>query len=153
MANNSINIVNRKARYEYEVLDTFEAGIVLQGCEVKSVRAGKVSLAEAFCRFVGNELFLVNCNISPYPQAGVNLSLSPTRQRKLLLSRAELRRLHGKVTTKGLTIIPLRIYSKGSLMKVEIALVRGKKATDKRKTIRARDLQRESRNLKGKLKV
>ncbi len=153
MANVSINIVNRKARYEYEVLDTFEAGIVLQGCEVKSVRAGKASLAEAFCRFIGNELFLVNCNISPYPQAGVNLSLSPTRQRKLLLNRAELRRLHGKVTTKGSTIIPLRIYSKGSLMKVEIALVRGKKATDKRKTIRARDLQRKSRNLKGKLKV
>lgn len=153
MNNGSINIVNRKARYEYEVLDTFEAGIVLQGCEVKSVRAGKVSLAEAFCRFTGNELFLVNCNISPYPQAGVSLSLSPTRQRKLLLNRAELRRLHGKVTTKGLTIIPLRIYSKGSLMKIEIALVRGKKATDKRKTIRERDLQRESRNLKGKLKV
>lgn len=153
MANDSINIVNRKARYEYEILDTFEAGIVLQGCEVKSVRAGKVSLAEAFCRFVGNELFLVNCNISPYPQAGVSQILSPTRQRKLLLNRAELRRLHGKVTTKGLTIIPLRIYSKGSLMKLEIALVRGKKAADKRKTIRERDLQRESRNLKGKLKV
>lgn len=153
MANDSINIVNRKARYEYEILDTFEAGIVLQGCEVKSVRAGKVSLAEAFCRFVGNELFLVNCNISPYPQARVSQILSPTRQRKLLLNRAELRRLHGKVTTKGLTIIPLRIYSKGSLMKLEIALVRGKKAADKRKTIRERDLQRESRNLKGKLKV
>ncbi len=153
MANERTNIVNRKARYEYEILDAFEAGIALHGCEVKSVRAGKVSLAEAFCRFVGSELFLVNCNISPYPQAGTHAALSPTRQRKLLLNRAELRRLHSKVTTRGLTIIPLRIYNKASLMKVEIALVRGKKAADKRKTIRERELRRESRNLKGKLKV
>jgi SsrA-binding protein len=153
MADERVNIINRKARYEYEILDTYEAGIVLEGSEVKSVRAGKVSLAEAYCRFIGNELFLVDCHITPYAQAGTHSALSPTRSRKLLLKKTELRRLHGKVTTKGLTIVPLRIYASERLMKVEIALARGKKTADKRKTIRDRDLQRESRGLKGKLRV
>ncbi len=153
MADERVNIFNRKARYEYEILDTFEAGIVLEGSEVKSVRAGKVSLAEAYCRFIASELFLVDCHITPYAQAGTHSALSPTRSRKLLLKKAELRRLHGKVTTKGLTIVPLRIYASKRLMKVEIALARGKKTADKRKTIRDRDLQRESRGLNGKLRV
>jgi SsrA-binding protein len=148
-----INIVNRKARFEYEILDTYEAGVVLEGSEVKSVRAGKVSLAEAYCRFIETELFLVDCHITPYSQAGTHALLSPTRMRKLLLKRYELRRLNEKVTTRGLTIVPLRIYSHDRLIKVEIALARGKKLTDKRKTIRDRDLQREARGLKGKLRV
>ncbi len=153
MAGETVNITNRKARFQYEILETFEAGLQLKGSEVKSVRAGQVSLAEAYCKFEENELYLVSCRIAPYSSAGTHEELSPIRPRKLLLRRTELRRLLGRVTTRGLTIVPLRVYNKGRLMKLEIGLARGKKAADKRQAIKERDLQREAQAHKGKFHV
>ncbi len=145
MAGEKVNIANRKARFQYEILEEFEAGIALAGSEVKSVRLGNISLSEAYCKFVDGELFLVDCRISPYKQAGAHTDLSPTRPRKLLLRAAQLKRLQQKVTTKGLTIVPLRVYNSGRLIKVEIGLARGKRVGDKRETIRRRDEEREAR--------
>jgi len=153
VAGEKVNIVNRKARFNYEVLSTREAGIALAGSEVKSIRAGKVSLQEAYCKFDGGELFLVDCHIAPYAQAGTHAKLSPTRPRKLLLRKHELARLKSVVSEKGLTIIPLRMYNRGPYMKLEIALVRGKKRVDKRRTIKERDLKREQQRLGGRLRI
>ncbi len=145
MAGERVNITNRKARFQYELLEEFEAGIELMGCEVKSVRLGNISLDEAYCRFMDGELFLVDCRISPYKQAGSQPDLSPTRPRKLLLRAAQLKRLQQKVATKGLTIVPLRVYNSGRLIKVEIGLARGKTVGDKRETIKRRDDERAAR--------
>ncbi len=145
MGGATINITNRKARFRYEILNRYEAGLALKGSEVKSIRAGKISLAQAYCKFVSDELYLFDCHIASYPQAGTHERLSPTRPRKLLLHRSQLRRLQGQVATRGLTVVPLRVYDKGRRMKVEIGLARGKKAVDKRRTIKERDLEREAR--------
>jgi len=153
MGSGTVNITNRKARFKYEILERYEAGIALKGSEVKSVRAGKVSLAEAYCRFADNELFLLDCHIAHYPQAGTHGVLSPTRPRKLLLHRSQLKRLHGHVATRGLTIVPLRIYDKEGRVKIEIGLARGKKAVDKRRTLKERDIQREERTHGRKLRL
>ena len=153
MGSGTINITNRKARFKYEILDRYEAGIALKGSEVKSVRAGKVSLAEAYCRFVKDELFLLDCHIARYPQAGTHEVVSPTRPRKLLLHRSQLKRLHAQVATRGLTIVPLRVYDKDGRVKVEVGLARGKKAVDKRRTIKERDIQREERAHRRRLKL
>jgi len=153
MGSGTINITNRKARFKYEILDRYEAGIALKGSEVKSVRAGGVSLAEAYCRFVVDELFLFDCHITRYPQAGTHEVLPPTRPRKLLLHRSQLKRLHGQVATRGLTIVPLRIYDQDGRVKVEIGLARGKKAFDKRRTIKERDIEREERTHRRKLRL
>lgn len=136
-------IVNKKARYDYEVLDQLEAGIALTGSEVKSLRSGKASLNEAYAVVRDNEVFLVGCNISPYPMAGY-AQHKPTRERKLLLHRREIRKLVGKVTQKGLTLVPLKLFfNDRGLVKVQLALVRGKTHSDKRADIRKRDDQRE----------
>ncbi|MCD6282788.1 SsrA-binding protein SmpB [bacterium] len=153
MGSGTINITNRKARFKYEILDRYEAGLALKGSEVKSVRAGGISLAEAYCRFVQNELFLFDCHIAPYPQAGRHGVLPPTRPRKLLLHRSQLKRLQGQVATRGLTIVPLRVYDKEGRVKVEIGLARGKKAVDKRRTIKKRDIEREERTHRRKLRL
>lgn len=153
MGSGTINIANRKARFKYEILDRYEAGIALKGSEVKSVRTGGVSLAEAYCKFVEDELFLFDCHIARYPQAGTHAVLPPTRPRKLLLHWSQLKRLHGKVATRGLTIVPLRIYDKEGRVKVEIGLARGKKAADKRRTIKERDIEREERTHRRKLRL
>ena len=136
-------IRNKKARVNYEVLEQVEAGIALTGSEVKSLRNGKASLEEAYAVIRDGEVFLRSCNISPYPQAGY-AQHEPTRERKLLLHRREIRKLAGKVTQKGLTLVPLKMYfNERGIVKVLIGLVRGKKLHDKRETIKRRDQQRE----------
>lgn len=133
---------NRKARFNYEILETYEAGVVLTGPEVKSVRAGHISLAEAFATVRGNEIMLTNAHISPYKPAGEN-NAEPTRPRKLLLKKNEINHLIGKVKESNLTLIPLKVYSKNNLIKMEIALAHGKKKYDKREQIKKREQERE----------
>lgn len=141
-------VTNRKARFEYEILDKIEAGIVLKGTEVKSVRAGHVSLQESYATPHGGELFLEGCTIQPYEQGNINNHI-PTRSRKLLLHKKELTKLLKRVAEKGLTLVPLAIYFKGSRLKVEIGLARGKKLYDKRETTKQRDVERSLRRGEG----
>ena len=138
----SIVVRNRKARHEYEVLEKQEAGIVLTGTEVKSLRAGKANLQDAFARFDRGELWLYNLHISPYEQ-GNRFNHDPLRPRKLLLQKRELRKLVGQVEQQGLTLVPLDIYFRRGIAKATIALVRGKKLHDKRQDLRKRDAERE----------
>jgi SsrA-binding protein len=133
---------NRKARHEYFILDTYEAGIALQGSEIKSIRAGQISLAEAYVQIDGNEAWLVEAHIAPYSHAGA-FNHEPRRPRRLLLHRAEIRRLFTEVRQKGITVIPLRVYLKEGRAKVEIATAKGKMLSDKRQAIARRDAERE----------
>jgi len=134
--------VNRRARFEYEILETFEAGMVLKGTEVKSLRQGQASIKEAFGDIAAGEVFLVDSHIPPYTLGNIH-NHEPKRRRKLLLGRREIRRLAGKTSEKGLTLVPLRIYFRRGLAKIELALARGKKIHDKRETIRRREAKRE----------
>jgi len=141
---------NRRARFEYEILDTYEAGIVLRGPEVKSLRAGKASLTDAYAVVRRGEMYLVNAHINPYEQAGRENSES-RRERKLLLHRREIARLGGDISEKGFTVVPLSLYFKDGHAKVELALARGKKLHDKRETIRRREEDREvQRTMRGR---
>jgi SsrA-binding protein len=133
---------NRKASHEYFLLEHLEAGISLQGTEIKSVRAGQISLAEAYIRLDGREAWLEDAHIAPYEQAG-QFNHPPRRPRKLLLHRKEIWRLWNQVRQKGVTVIPTRVYLKEGRAKVEIAVAKGKKLYDKREAIAKRDLQRE----------
>jgi SsrA-binding protein len=133
---------NRKARHDYHIDETFEAGIVLTGTEVKSVRDTRVNLKDSYARVERNELFLYNMHISPYEQ-GNRFNHEPLRIRKLLMHKGEIGRLAGKVKEKGYTLVPLKIYLKRGLIKVELGLGRGKKSYDKRQTIAERDSKRE----------
>jgi SsrA-binding protein len=133
---------NRKARHEYEVLETWEAGIVLQGTEVKALRDGRANLQDAFARVDRGEMWLYNLHISPYEQ-GNRFNHDPLRVRKLLLHRRELLKLVGKVDQKGLTLVPLDLHFRRGVAKATIALVRGKKLHDKREDLKKRDAQRE----------
>jgi SsrA-binding protein len=133
---------NRKARYQYHFHDTFEAGLVLQGSEIKSIRAGRVSLQEGFVGFEDGEAWLVNVHIAPYDPASRE-NHEPRRRRKLLLHRREIDRLRGRAQEKGYTVVPTRLYLKDGRAKVEIALARGKQQYDKRQTIAKRDSQRD----------
>ena len=133
---------NRKARFEYEILDTFEAGIALLGPEVKSLRAGNANLTDAYAIVRRGEVFLVNAHIGPYDQAG-RANAAPRRERKLLLHRAEIGRLTGRVAERGFTLVPIALYFKDGRAKVELGLARGKKTHDKRQTIRERESARE----------
>jgi SsrA-binding protein len=135
---------NRKARHEYEVLDTFEAGLVLRGPEVKSLREGKVGFQDAFARVEGGEVWLHSLHISPYEQAN-RFNEDPLRPRKLLLHRQEILRLVGKVEEKGLTLIPLTIYFRRGYAKVTLALARGRKTYDKREKLRRKTQEDEAR--------
>ena len=141
-AGTSIAVRNRKARHEYQVLETWQAGIVLQGTEVKSLRDGKANLQDSFARLDGGELWLYNLHISPY-EAGNRFNHEPLRPRKLLLHRRQLRKLIGQVEQKGLTLVPLDIHFQRGIAKVTLALVRGKKLHDKRDDLRRRDAERE----------
>ncbi|MGE5400781.1 MAG: SsrA-binding protein SmpB [Ignavibacteriales bacterium] len=134
--------VNRKARHEYSILQSYEAGIVLQGTEVKSIRQGKANLLDSYAAIKEGELWLLNAHISVYEQGNIN-NHDPLRPRKLLLNRSEIRKLIGKVKEKGLTLIPLRLYMKNGKVKVEIALAKGKKVYDKREDIAKRDFKRD----------
>ena len=133
---------NRRARHEYHVLQTWEAGLVLQGTEVKSLRDGKANLADAYARMDGGELWLYNMHVSPY-EAGNRFNHDPLRRRKLLMHRSELRRMVGEVEQKGLTLVPLDVHFTGGIAKVDLALVRGKKLHDKRDTLRERAVERD----------
>jgi len=135
-------VVNRKARHEYFVEETFEAGLSLLGSEVKSLRAGRANLQEAYVRLDAGGAWLVGCHISPYTHANRN-NHEPTRDRRLLLHRSELYKLRRGTQQKGMTIVPLRIYLQGSLFKVEIALAKGKKLHDKRHALKAKQAKRE----------
>jgi len=133
---------NRRARREYHILDTIEAGMVLLGTEVKSIRHGRVSLAEAWCKIDQHEIFLVDAHVSPYTHGNLN-NHDPLRSRKLLLHRKEITRLQKAVEQKGNTLIPLRMYLNHGKIKVEIGIARGKKLFDKRADIAERDTKRQ----------
>ena len=133
---------NRKAKHDYFLLETFEAGLVLQGSEIKSIRAGQVSLKEAYVRTDGREAWLVNAHIAPYNPAS-RQNHDPKRDRKLLLNRKEIDQLFGEVRQKGVTIIPTQLYLKEGKAKVEIALAKGKQKYDKRQAMAKKDAQRE----------
>ena len=140
-----VDIRNKKASFEYELLESFTAGIVLSGTEIKSVREGKVSLVDSWCYFVGNELFIRNMNIAEYWWGSAFSRQEPKRDRKLLLTRKELNKLQRAVKEKGLTIVATRMFiSDNGYAKVNISLARGKKEFDKRESIKEKDLRRES---------
>ncbi|XOV95320.1 MAG: SsrA-binding protein SmpB [Bacteroidota bacterium] len=145
---NDINVKNRKASFEYEWLEQFEAGIVLKGTEIKSIREGKISLSGAYCYLNGEELFIKGMNITPYTESSFQ-SHDPVRERKMLLKKSELKKLKVKTEEKGLTIIPTKLFiNKRGFAKVGIALARGKKLFDKRDTIKKKDQDRELQRLK-----
>jgi SsrA-binding protein len=133
---------HRRARHDYEILDSFEAGLVLRGPEVKSLRAGRANLADAYAILRRGEVFLVNAHISPYAQASRE-NPDPRRERKLLLHRAEIARLQGRVEERGLTLVPLEIYFAKGRAKVRLGLARGRRRYDKREAIREREEQRD----------
>ncbi len=133
---------NKRARYEYEILEELECGIVLRGTEVKSLRGGHGSIAEAYGLIKGGELYLVGCHINEYAQGNVH-NHPPARERKLLVARRDIDRWYERVKVKGVTIVPLALYFKGSRVKVSMALARGKKMYDKRQTQREKDDKRE----------
>jgi len=135
---------NRKARFNYEITDTYEVGIVLTGPEVKSVRAGQINLDESYAKFIDGELWLVGAHIAPYKQA-MDEQQSPIRKRKLLMNKKELEKLELKIQTEGLTLVPLKTYLKQNKLKLELGLARGKRKYDKRATLKSRDQEREIR--------
>jgi SsrA-binding protein len=144
----TVNIQNRQARFEYELLDKYVAGIMLMGTEIKSIREGKVTLQDGYCYFNNGELFVKGVNISPYAQ-GTHYNHEATRERKLLLKRSEIKKLEGKIEEKGLTLIPTRLFiNDRGFAKIEIALGRGKKTHDKRNSIKERDAKRELDRMK-----
>ncbi len=138
-----LNIQNKKANFEFEILDKFTAGVMLTGTEIKSVREGKVNMSDAFCSFIQGELFVRNLHISEY-SFGTHFNHEPKRMRKLLLQKKELRKLNSKVKEKGLTIIPLRLFmSDTGYAKIDIGLAKGKKIYDKRESIKEKDVKRD----------
>lgn len=140
-----IYIDNRKAHFNYEIKETFETGIKLLGFEVKAAKSGKGNLAGAFCIVRGGEVFLIGAHISPYQENNTPKDYDPTHPRKLLLSKKEIKTLSEAEGTKGLTLIPISLYSKGPYIKVKIAIARGKRTFDKRETIKKRDVERSIR--------
>jgi SsrA-binding protein len=146
--NDGIKLIckNRKAFFNFEIEDTFEAGISLLGSEVKSLRSGKANLSDSYGKIVNGELFLVDAHISPFPQANRE-NHEPLRDRKLLVHKRELKKLTGKVAERGYSLIPLKMYFKRGRVKVEMALARGKKTYDKREAIKKKDQRRELERL------
>ena len=142
MAIERVVVTNRKATHLYEILETFEAGLVLRGTEVKSLREGQANFKDSYALVEGEELWLVGCHISPY-RHGSDANHDPERPRKLLLHRGEINRLLGKVQERGLTLVPLRLYFKNGRAKLELGLGRGRKLHDKRRAIREREMRRE----------
>ena len=135
-------VQNRQARFNYEILEKVEAGIALAGTEVKSIREGKANIKEAYADIRSGEAWLIGAHISPYSHGNIT-NHEPLRERKLLLNAVEIHRLQGKVMEKGLTLVPLRLYLKGRLIKLELGVGRGKKLVDKREDIKKRDQERE----------
>ena len=145
MAKDSVKLIanNKKAYHDFFILDTFEAGIVLHGTEVKSLRMGKCSIKESFIRIENGEVFIYGMHISPYEKGNI-FNKDPLRVKKLLLHKAEINKMLGKVKEKGISVVPLKVYLKGSLMKMEIGLAKGKKLYDKRDDIAKKDQRREA---------
>lgn len=140
---NKINIENRRARFDYQFIEQYTAGIILQGTEIKSIREGKAGLSDSYCYFRKGELYIKNLHITEYSEASFK-NHEPLRERKLLLSKQELRKLEGKLKDQGLTIIPVRLFlSDKGYAKVEIALAKGKREFDKRQDIKKKDAERE----------
>ena len=137
-----IEIKNKKAYFDYTILESIEAGISLVGTEIKSIRNGKVNLKDTYAQIKNGEVFIVGMHISPYEHGNI-FNKDPLRVRKLLLHSYEIRKIEGKIREKGYTLVPLKVYFKGSLVKVEIGLARGKKLYDKRESAARRDAQRE----------
>jgi len=137
---------NRKARHDYHLFDTYEAGLVLLGTEVKAIREGRVNLRDSYGRIEQGEVFLHNVHISPYSHRGY-ATHEPMRRRKLLLNKAEIRKLVGKMVERGFTLVPVRMYFKNGRVKVAVAVAKGKKSHDTRETIRRREVDRETRAL------
>jgi len=135
---------NRKAFHDFHLMETFEAGLVLLGTEVKAIREGRVNLRDSFARVEDGEIFLYNVNISPYSHRGY-ADHEPLRRRKLLLHRSEIKKLIGKTVEKGMTLVPVRLYFKNGRVKVAVSLAKGKKDYDKRETIKRREADRETR--------
>jgi SsrA-binding protein len=135
---------NRKARHDYHILDTWEAGVSLLGTEVKSIREGRVNLRDSYARVDNGEIWMLNVHISPYSHRG-SAEHQELRQRKLLLHREEIRKMVGKVAEKGLTLVPLELYFKNGRVKVLLGLAKGKQAHDKRETLKRREVDRETR--------
>lgn len=151
MKQNRINIKNKKAYFNYEILETYVAGMQLKGTEIKSIRQGRASLSDSYCYFSGNELWIKNMRISEYENAA-HYNHDPYRDRKLLMNRRELNKLEKQVREKGLTIVALRLFiNEKGLAKTEIALVRGKRQYDKREAIKQKDLKRDMERL-GKMR-
>lgn len=143
MAQQNINIKNRKAKFEYELIETFVAGMQLAGTEIKSIRSGKANLSDSYCQFFSGELFVRNLHISEYELGNIN-NHPAKRDRKLLLNKKELEKLERKIKESGLTIVPTRLFiNNRGLAKLEIALARGKKIYDKRETLKRKDAQRD----------
>ena len=136
-------IENRRARHDYHILGRFEAGIELRGTEVKSLRAGKMTLKDSYADVEGGEMFLVGAHINPYEQGNI-YNHDPERKRRLLMHKREILRLGSQVAEKGVALVPLRVYFKGGRVKIEIGLCRGKHTVDKRDALRERDIQREA---------
>lgn len=132
---------NRRATHEYHILETYEAGIVLTGTEIKSIRQGRVNISDAYARIDDGELYIINMHISPFEQ-GNRFNVDPTRTRKLLMHKEEIMKLYGQIKMKGLTLIPLDVHLRNGFAKVELALARGKKLYDKRETMAKRDAER-----------
>lgn len=145
MANESTKLIanNKKAYHDYFILDTYEAGIALHGTEVKSLRMGKCSIKESFIRIENNEVYIYGMHVSPYEKGNI-FNKDPLRVKKLLLHRAEINKMLGQVKEKGISVVPLKVYLKGSLVKVEIGLAQGKKLYDKRQDIAKKDQRREA---------
>lgn len=143
---------NKKAFHDYHIIETVEAGLVLRGTEVKSLRAGRCNLIDSYARIINNEMWLIGMHISVYQNEGY-VTHDPNARRKLLLNRVEIKRLHRQVLEKGVTLIPLKVYFKNGWAKVEIGLATGKRQYDKRKDIAERDQQREMKRLEKKYKV
>lgn len=145
---NNINIRNRQAGFNFELLDKYIAGMVLKGTEIKSIKEGKVNLKDGYCYVNNGELFVKGINITPYAQ-GTHYNHEPARERKLLLKKTEIRKLESKMSEKGLTLVPTRLFvNDRGLAKLEIALARGKKQYDKRQSIKERDVKRELSKVK-----
>jgi SsrA-binding protein len=143
MSDNIIEIIrNKKARFEYEILDTFEAGVVLRGTEVKSIRQKKVNIQESYARIKDGEVFIVGMNVSVY-EMGNRFNHDPLRERKLLMHKHEIKKLIGKLNEKGYTLVPLRMYIKNGKVKIELGLGKGKAVYDKKKSIQDRDMKRD----------
>jgi len=148
MSSNDSNIaLNKKAQHDYFIEERFEAGLVLEGWEVKSLRAGKVQLRDSYVILKGGEAWLIGCHISPLLTASTHIHPDPIRTRKLLLNQSELDKLYGGVERKGFTLVPLKLYWKKGRAKCEIALVKGKKEYDKRETLKDRDWDREKERM------